>query len=128
MFAEDDFDNDTAGITVQVIGTGNSADDIVTASYGGSTQSVQINTQAVERMDVALANGAVTTFDMSLVTGMDTINITDNSSETAIYSNLATGVTIDNTTTDATASTLNIAQANSSGTSDSQTIIVAAAS
>ena len=32
VFAEDDFDNDTAGITVQVIGTGNSADDIVTAS------------------------------------------------------------------------------------------------
>ncbi|MDA9314683.1 hypothetical protein N9Q79_02825, partial [Alphaproteobacteria bacterium] len=125
-FAADDFDNDTAGRTVQVVGTSNT--DIVSASYGGSTQAVQINTQAVERLDIALANGAVTTFDMSLATGLTTINVTDVSSETAIFNSLTTGVTVDYTTTDATASNLTIAQADVSGSSDSQTIIAAAAS
>jgi hypothetical protein len=125
-FASDDFDNDTAGRTVQVVGTSNT--DIVSASYGGSTQAVQINTQAVERLDIALANGAVTTFDMSLATGLTTINVTDISSETAIFNSLTTGVTVDYTTTDATTSNLTIAQADVSGSSDSQTIIVAAAS
>jgi hypothetical protein len=122
---EDDLDNDTAGITVQVIGTANT--DIVSASYGNSTQSVQINTQAVERLDIALVNGAVTTFDMSLATGLTTINLTDISSETAIINSLAAGVTVDYTTTDATASNLTIAQADVSGSSDSQTVIAAAA-
>jgi Ca2+-binding RTX toxin-like protein len=69
----------------------------------------------------------VTTFDMSLATGLTTINLTDISSETAIINSLAAGVTVDYTTTDATASNLTIAQADVSGSSDSQTVIAAAA-
>jgi len=123
-FGADEFDNDTAARTVQVIGTSNA--DIVSASYGGSTQSVQINTQAVERLDIDLANGAVTTFDMSLVTDLTTINLTDASSETAIFNSLVTGVTVDITADNATATNVTIAQADVTGSSDSQTIRVAA--
>jgi hypothetical protein len=123
-FAADDFDNDTAGRTVQVIGTSNT--DVVSASYGGSTQSVQINTQAVEQLDIDLANSAVTTFDMSLVTGLTTINLSDASSETAVFNSLATGVTVDVTSDNNTATAVTIAQTDVTGDSDSQTIRVAA--
>jgi hypothetical protein len=129
-FAADLFDNDTTGITVQVIGSANSTD-VVSASYdagGGGSAAVQVNMQGVETFDIALGDDATElVMDMSLVTGLTEVNVTDVSSERIDFNNLAAGVAIDYTTTDATASTIEIRQAVTSGT-ESQTIKAKAAS
>lgn len=127
-FLLDSFDNDTTGITVQVIGSANSTD-TVSASYDGdNSAAVQVNMQGVETFDVDYGNsGTEVVMDMSLVTGLTEVNVTDNSSERIDFNNLAAGVTIDATTTDATATTIEIRQAVTSGT-ESQTIKAKAAS
>jgi hypothetical protein len=121
-FLLDSFDNDTTGITVQVIGSVN-ATDTVSASYdGNNSAAVQVNMQGVETFDIDLAaSDTEVVMDMSLVTGLTEINVTDDASERIDFNKLAAGVTIDATTTDATASTIEIRQAVTSGT-ESQTI------
>ena len=95
-------DSGEAGITVQVIGS--SLADTVSASYSAGTDAtVSINMQGVETFDVALANhGTELRADMALVTGLTRINVTDASSESVEFYNLATGVTIDAFSTDGT--------------------------
>jgi Ca2+-binding RTX toxin-like protein len=123
----DDFDN-VAGKTIQVIGTANK--DTVSASYDGdSNAAVQLNTQGIEVFDVALANSNTEVrIDMSLVTGMTTINVTDTSDESVEFFNMTAGTTIDVTATDTTNTTVEVVYADDTGTADSQTFIVAAAS
>jgi hypothetical protein len=121
-FLLDSFDNDTTGITVQVIGSVN-ATDTVSASYdGNNSAAVQVNMQGVETFDIDLAaSDTEVVMDMSLVTGLTEINVTDDASERIDFNKLAAGVTIDATTDHATASTIEIRQAVTSGT-ESQTI------
>jgi len=125
-FDQDVFDNDTTGITVQVIGTANAGDKVTTSYVGSATAAGQINMQGVETFVVDLANhGTEVVLDMSLVTGLTEVDVTDHSSEDIDFNNLAAGVTIDMTTDHTTASNLEIRQAVTSGT-QSQTIKVKA--
>jgi len=122
----DDFDN-VAGKAIQVIGTANK--DTVSASYDGdSNAAVQLNTQGIETFDVDLADSNTEVrIDMSLVTGMTTINVTDTSAESVEFYNMAAGTTIDVTSDLHTANTaLQVVYADATGTADAQTFIVAA--
>ena len=123
-WAVDDFDNDVAGKTIQVIGS--ALKDTVSASYDSdATTAVQINMQGVEVFDVAMADGAAEVrFDMSLVTGLTNINVTDTSSELVEFYNMAAGTTVDVTTTNATATQVEVVLADATGTTDSQTFVV----
>ena len=123
----DDFDNDGAGKTIQVIGTANK--DTVSASYDGdSNAAVQLNTQGVEVFDVLLADSATEVrIDMSLVTGMTTINVTDTSDERVEFYNMSAGTTIDVTATDTTNTTVEVVYTDDTSATDAQTFVVAAA-
>jgi hypothetical protein len=123
----DDFDN-VAGKAIQVIGTANK--DTVSASYDGdSNPAVQLNTQGVEVFDVLLADSSTEVrIDMSLVTGMTTINVLDTSDERVEFYNMTAGTTIDVTATDSTNTTVEVVYADDTSATDSQTFIVAAAS
>ncbi|MDB4030498.1 hypothetical protein N9482_02805 [Planktomarina temperata] len=124
----DDFDNDGAGKTIQVIGTANK--DTVSASYSGDTNAaVQLNTQGVEVFDVLLANSSTEVrIDMSLVTGMTTINVTDTSNESVEFYNMSAGTTIDVTATDTTNTTVEVVYTDDTSATDAQTFVVAAVS
>lgn len=129
VWAIDDFDDgESTAATIQVIG-GSSTSDVVTADYDADTDaSVAINMQAVETFNVDMADSAVElVMDMAEVTGLSLINVTDVSSERLDLNNLAAGVTVDVTSTDATATTVEIRRATTSG-DESQQVNVSAAS
>ena len=114
--------------TLTVTGTANTAD-VVSASYTGATPAHTVKMTAVETLNIALADHATeVVLDMASVTGLTTINVTDASSELLELKNLATGVTVDVTSTDATATQVEVKLASVTGSADSQTFIVAAAS
>ena len=77
-FGLDLFDNDTTGITVQVMG-GSITTDTVSASYDGdNSAAVQVNMQGVELFDVDYGDSATeVVMDMSLVTGLTEVNFID---------------------------------------------------
>lgn len=127
-FTLDQFDANEAGVTTQLIG-GATSKDKVTASYDADNDaSVAINMQAVETFDISLGDSNTElVMDMSLVTGLSTINVTDASNESIEFDKLATGVTVDVTSQNGTGNTtVEVKQADVSGSSDSQTFIVAA--
>jgi hypothetical protein len=123
----DEFDNSqSAVITTQVIGTAGIGD-TVTVSYDAQNDAtVQINMQAVETLNVDMANsGNELDLDMSLVTGLTLMNITDASAESMELSSLAAGVTVD-VTSDLTNNTVvEIQRAVVTGT-ESQSVNVSA--
>jgi hypothetical protein len=113
--------------TVTVTGSANTAD-VVTATYAGGSPAHTVKMTAVETLNIVLANhGTEVVLDMASVTGLTTINVTDDSSELLELKNLATGVTVDVTSTDAAATELEVKLASVTGSTDSQTFIVAAA-
>ena len=122
-YAGDAFDDGETGIDVSV--TGSSLKDTVSASYdAGIDASVTVNMTAVETFDVAAANSATElVLDMAKVTGLSQINLSDASSESIELNNLASGVVVDVVSDNATATTVEIKQATTSGT-ESQTVNV----
>jgi Ca2+-binding RTX toxin-like protein len=126
-FDDDDFDNSGTN-KVQLIGSARK--DKVTAGYDADNgASVEINMQDVEVFDVGLRDSPTRlVMDMSLVTGLDQINITDDSSEKIKLEDLAAGVIVDVTSTAATATEVEVVLASASGDSDIQTFIVGGAS
>ncbi|AAZ58716.1 hypothetical protein PMN2A_1226 [Prochlorococcus marinus str. NATL2A] len=126
-FGLNDFDDGEAATTISVVGTANT--DTVSASYDAATDaSVTPNMTGIENFDISLADhGTEYVLDMSKASGLSQINVVDISSEKLELSSLASGVTVDYTTTDGTASELEIKLATVSGT-ESQTVNVSAAS
>ena len=127
VFALDDFDSaETVGVNMQVIGTANA--DKITVDYDADTDaSVTINTQGIETIALDMADSNVElVLDMTAVTGLTDINITDASSERIDLYQLMAGVDVNVTSDHGTATTVEIRGADVSGSTDTQEISVGA--
>jgi len=105
FYGADAFDDLELGRTQQLIGTA-SITDAVTASYTNADDTVAINMQGIEVLNLSVTNGSALAASLAKVTGLSEINFTDASGELVSFSGYDLATTMDATTTNNTSVTI----------------------
>jgi hypothetical protein len=127
-YAANGFDDLELGYTQQVIG-GSSLLDTVVASYDADTdESVAINMQGVEVLQItALNSNTELVADMTKTTGIGQVNVIDTSNESIELANLAAGAKVHAETTDTTNTIVEVKLASTAGATDALSLGAVAA-